>query len=235
MSTDTSVAQSSRKSGVITPRSIHWYDRLAAAAVFVATRVLGSTLRIHIEDQSHLFEGPNPQPVIFTLWHNRLALSMPLNRGYFLKRQPQRRLAALVSASRDGSLLARALEHFGVQPVRGSSSRRGTQAMLELATWAENGYDVAITPDGPRGPRYRFQKGSIMLAQITGHPLVPVSAHIRWKKCFKSWDMFQLPMPFTRCDVRIGEPLLVPRNAGSEEREAARCILEQRMHDLTTD
>ena len=234
MSADTS-ARPLRASGVITPHSIRWHDRLAAAAVFVTTRVLGSTLRIHIEDQSHLFEGPNPEPVIFTLWHNRLALSMPLNRGYFLKRQPQRRLAALVSASRDGSLLARALEHFGVQPVRGSSSRRGTQAMLELATWAKDGYDLAVTPDGPRGPCYRFQEGSIMLAQITGHPLVPVSAHIRWKKCFKSWDTFQLPMPFTRCNVRIGEPMLVPRDAGSEEREAARCILEQRMHDLTTD
>jgi len=220
---------------VITPHPICWYSRLAAAAAFATIRVLGSTWRMHIEDQSHLFEGSNPQPVIFNIWHNRLALSMPLNRGYFLKRQPQRRLAALVSASRDGSLLARALEHFGVQPVRGSSSRRGAQAMLELATWAECGYDLAVTPDGPRGPRYRVQEGSVMLAQITGHPMVPVSANIRWKKCFKSWDMFQLPIPFTRCDVRIGEPLIVPCDAGSEEREAARCILEQRMHDLTTD
>lgn len=228
-------AQSSRKSGVITPHPIHWHGRLAAAVTFATVRVLGFTWRMHIEDQSHLFGGSHPQPVIFNIWHNRLALSMPLNRAYFLKRQPQRRLAALVSASRDGSLLARALEHFGVQPVRGSSSRRGTQAILELATWAECGYDLAITPDGPRGPRYRVQEGSIMLAQITGHPMVPVSANIRWKKCFKSWDMFQLPMPFTRCDVRIGEPLTVPNDAGSEEREAARCILEQRMHDLTTD
>ena len=220
---------------MFTPYPINWHGRLAAAAVFATTRVLGSTWRMHIEDQSHLFEGSNPQPVIFNIWHNRLALSMPLNRGYFLKRQPQRRLAALVSASRDGSLLARVLEHFGVQPVRGSSSRRGAQAMLELATWAEYGYDLAVTPDGPRGPRYRVQEGSIMLAQITGHPVVPVSAHIHWKKCFKSWDVFQLPMPFARCDVRIGESLIVPRDAGSDEREAARCILEQRMHDLTTD
>ncbi len=100
-------------------------------------------------------------------------------RRYVARRDRQRRLAALVSASRDGGLLAAILELFGVQPVRGSSSRRGAQALLELTTWAERGYDLAITPDGPRGPRYVVQEGVMSLAQITGLPIVPVSYHLQ--------------------------------------------------------
>ena len=80
----------------------------------------------------------------------------------------------MVSASRDGGILAGILEQFGVKPVRGSSSRRGPQALLEMTTWAERGYDLAITPDGPRGPRYKVQEGVISAAQLTGLPIVPV-------------------------------------------------------------
>ena len=85
-------------------------------------------------------------------------------------------MAAMVSASKDGGFLASILECFGVQPVRGSSSRRGPQALLELTGWAERGYDLAITPDGPRGPRYVVQEGIIALAQVTGLPIVPASS-----------------------------------------------------------
>ena len=190
---------------------------------------------MRFEDSAGLFKGPNVQPVIFSLWHNRLALSLPVYHRYFLARQPQRKLTALISASRDGAILARTLEHFGIEPVHGSSSRRGAQALRELSTWAEKGYDLAITPDGPRGPRYRVQEGIVALAQITGFPVVPISAHIHWKKCFKSWDAFQFPLPFTRCDVRIGEPVTVPREVGEADREGYRAELESRMNFITVD
>src|SRR4030095_14421736 len=90
-------------------------------------------------------------------------------------------LAAMVSASKDGALLARILEDFGVQPVRGSSSRRGPQALLELTTWSERGYDLAITPDAPRGPCYIVQEGVMSLAQLTSLPVVPVSCELHPK------------------------------------------------------
>src|SRR4029077_6679252 len=89
-------------------------------------------------------------------------------------------LAAIVSASKDGGFLAAILENFNVQPVRGSSSRRGRQAVLELISWAERGYDLAITPDGPRGPRYIAQEGATALAQLTGHPIIPASMNVKW-------------------------------------------------------
>ena len=108
---------------------------------------------------------------------------------------------AIVSASRDGAFLTGILEYFKVQPVRGSSSRRGPQALLELTTWAERGYDLAITPDGPRGPRYVVQDGVISLAQLTGLPIVPVSYYVNWKIRVKSWDRFQIPLPFSLCEM----------------------------------
>ncbi len=176
-----------------------------------------------------MFDSSDAQPVIYCLWHNRLAFSMAIWRKYLLKRQPTRRLAALVSASRDGALLARILETFGVQPVRGSTSRRGPQALLELTTLAEGGWDLAITPDGPRGPRYVVQEGVIALAQLTGMPIVAVTCHVTRKICMKSWDRFQIPLPFARCQVSFYPPVLVPREADDAEREALRAALERQL------
>ena len=125
--------------------------------------------------------APTPGPAIYCIWHNRLALCMPAYFDYVRKRNQTPGMAAMVSASRDGGFLTGILECFNVQPVRGSSSRRGPQALLELTTWAERGYDLAITPDGPRGPRYVVQDGVMSLAQLTGLPIVPVSYHVNWK------------------------------------------------------
>jgi lysophospholipid acyltransferase (LPLAT)-like uncharacterized protein len=150
-------------------------------------------------------------------------------------RKGSKGLAALVSASRDGGLLARVLENFGVQPVRGSSSRRGAQALLELTSWAERGYDLAITPDGPRGPCYVVQEGLTSLGQLTSLPIIPVSCAIGWKIRMKSWDRFQIPLPFARCIVRFGEPVRIGREASEAERESARMELERRLLALTTD
>ena len=87
-------------------------------------------------------------------------------------------------------MLARFFEHHGVQPVRGSSSRRGARALRELTRWADKGYDLAITPDGPRGPKYAVQGGVITLAQLTGLPIVPFLAHTHSKKIFNSLGYF---------------------------------------------
>jgi hypothetical protein len=144
-------------------------------------------------------------------------------------------MAAMVSASRDGGFLTGILECFKVQPVRGSSSRRGPQALLELVSWAERGYDLAITPDGPRGPRYLVQEGVMSLAQVTGLPIVPSSINADWKIQVKSWDRFQIPLPFSRCEVILEEPIRVPREATDAEREASRKKVEQVMLANTRD
>ena len=169
------------------------------------------------------------------MWHNRLALCLIGYHHYVRKRDQTPGLAALVSASKDGAFLAAILECFGVHPVRGSSSRRGPQALLELAGWAERGYDLAITPDGPRGPRYVVQEGIIGLAQVTGLPIIPASYHLSWKFQARSWDGFQIPLPFSRCEMCIGMPVRVAREASDEEREALRQQLETTLRDISRD
>lgn len=144
-------------------------------------------------------------------------------------------MAGMVSASRDGGLLARVLEHFDIEPVRGSSSRRGGQALREMVSWAESGYDLAITPDGPRGPCYTVQDGVISTAQLTGLPIVPVSYHLIWKIRSKSWDRFQIPLPFTRCEITVGKTMRVPRETSDAEREELRKQLEAELLAITRD
>src|SRR5439155_18944460 len=207
----------------------------AAALVYGLIRCLAATIRFELEDRSAQLKEALKGKIIFSIWHNRLALSLMMYRRYVVRFAPERRLAAMVSASRDGGLLARVLQHFSVEPVRGSSSRRGPQALRELVSWAERGYDLAITPDGPRGPRYQVQEGVISTAQLTGLPIVPVSCHLDWKVQIESWDRFQVPLPFARCRVRIGELVRVPREASETEREALRQKLQQTMDAITRD
>ena len=211
-------------------------QRLVAVLIYASIRALAATLRVRVEDASGLFTGGGTaDPVIFATWHNRLSLALMIYHWFFVRYHPQRRMAAMVSASRDGAMLARTLELFGVQPVRGSTSRRGPQALRELIAWGAQGYDLAITPDGPRGPCYVVQGGVVSVAQITGLPIVPVSYHLNWKTRLRSWDRFQIPWPFSRCTIRAGEVLRVPREADEADRDRFRQELEARMRAVTDD
>jgi lysophospholipid acyltransferase (LPLAT)-like uncharacterized protein len=191
-------------------------------------RLLAATLRYRVNGGCGAPGFPDAEPIIFALWHNRLCLCMRVYRHLIRPHHPRKGLAALISASRDGAFLAAILENFGVQPVRGSSSRRGAQAILELTSWAERGYHIAVTPDGPRGPCYTVQEGVILLAQVTGHPIVPYSCRLAWKIRLKSWDRFQIPLPFSRCEMTFHPPLRVPPSATP----ADRTLLAAQLRDI---
>jgi lysophospholipid acyltransferase (LPLAT)-like uncharacterized protein len=208
------------RSGVVVPVPLKWHQRLAAATIYGLLRLFMGSWRVRFRDESGILTDPDEGPVIFAVWHNRLALSMCCWLHYVHRHRPRSRLAALISASKDGGILANVLERFRVVPVRGSSSRRGRQALLESVRLVEKGHDVAITPDGPRGPVYRVQPGVILLAQLTGRPIVPAHVTIRWKLELKSWDRFQIPWPGARCDVTFKEAIRVPRETTESEREA---------------
>ncbi|HKI69789.1 MAG TPA: lysophospholipid acyltransferase family protein, partial [Verrucomicrobiae bacterium] len=196
---------------------------------------LATTWRYRWIDRSGFFESGAAGPAIYCFWHNRLALCLPVYIRYVKKRSHASGIAALVSASRDGALLASVLKCFKVEAVRGSSSRRGSQALLELTTLAQRGYDLAITPDGPRGPRYLVREGVISLAQLTGWPIIPASTHVHTKFCLKSWDAFQIPLPFSRCEIVFAKPIRVPRDVSDAEREQLRKQLEQTLKAITAD
>jgi len=224
-----------QRSGVVVPNAPKWHQRLLARVIWLAVTAVTCTIRFRVHDPHGFLKRKGFGPAIYCVWHNRLALCMELYFLFVRPLFPMPGLAGLVSASKDGALLAAIFERFAVQPVRGSSSRRGAQALLELSTWAERGYDLAITPDGPRGPCYRVADGAVALAQITGRPLVPASYQLNWKITLKSWDRFQIPLPFARCDVHIGPVIEVPRELTAEAREGFRQRLENELNAITRD
>lgn len=220
---------------IVVPQLPRWYHWIGARLVVALVKVVSGTLRYRWEDNSGYFDSSPIGPAIYCAWHNRLALVMPAYYSYARKRSRTLGMAAMVSASKDGGFLAAVLQCFKVQPVRGSTSRRGPQALLELTTWAERGFDLAITPDGPRGPCYEVQDGVMSLAQITGLPIIPFSYDVRWKVRVNSWDRFQIPLPFSSCEMRVDKPIRVPREASEEERASLRLQLENSLRTLTKD
>lgn len=214
---------------------VHSRPKWESWAVAGLLRLIGATLRYRFHDDSGILGQASTGPLIFAVWHNRLALSMEIYGRYARQGRPVEGLAALVSASKDGALLADVLARFGVRAARGSTSRRGPQALLELTSLIAAGFDLAITPDGPRGPCYTLQEGVISLAQVTGRPIIPVSTYCRRKFSLRSWDRFQIPCPGTRAEIYFGAPLSVPRAATEEERGELRTELKRRMDALTRD
>jgi lysophospholipid acyltransferase (LPLAT)-like uncharacterized protein len=217
------------------PHPPKWHQRLAALLIYVAIRCLAFSIRFRVNEGSIFRSKLPPEKFVFIIWHNRLVLALIIFQHYVLRRDRTRKLASIASASRDGGLVTSIIELFGVQPVRGSSSRRAAQALRELVAWGERGHDLAITPDGPRGPRYTLPEGVISTAQLTGLTLIPVAYHLNWKICLKTWDRFQIPLPFARCEVTTGRMLRVPRSATDAEREELRKQLETELRAITRD
>jgi hypothetical protein len=141
----------------------------------------------------------------------------------------------LASEHRDGEMLGQTIRRLGFGHVRGSSTRGGTRAILELAALSRAGFDTAFTVDGPRGPRHVAKPGAIEVARLSGAAIVPVTAASRRHRSFASWDRFELPWPFTRVVVRYGEPLMVPRDADRGTVEAKRAELENTLRVITVE
>ena len=199
---------------------------LAAAAV----RALGITLRI--TDQGAEALEPlwaERRPLIYAVWHGRILMVPWLNVR--LRRTRGARLArVLASRSRDGELVARWVQRFGLAVVRGSSSRGGAEAQRARAAAVRAGEDVAVVPDGPRGPAERVQPGVVALAALTGAPVVPFGFSARPARRLHSWDRFMVPLPFARAAVVFGAAAVVSREA---DRETARVDLERTLQEVT--
>ena len=202
--------------------------RWLIAVGFRILQLWALTLRYKIEDRAGVVGKVTAQNYIASLWHNRLLIFPFVLRRFF----PDRHGAALISASRDGELLADAIKRFDYDVVRGSSSRLGASAILQLSQTLASGRDVVITPDGPRGPAYELGPGIVFLAQKSGASVVPVN--IEYSSCWrlKSWDRFILPRPFAKVHVIIGSPLHVELSDTPQQFEAERQRLQQAMMAL---
>ena len=188
-------------------------------------RALMSTLRWRqIGRQKDRVVHRQHGPVIWAFWHGHLIFPAFVGR--------HRGIRILISAHRDGELVARIVNGLGYEVARGSSTRGGIRALKELArTTGEQ--DLAITPDGPLGPREHAQLGAILLAQLTGRPLMPLGGAAYPKKNFSSWDRFVLPLPFSRATLVFGDPIFVPRKLDAQAREKCRARLEEELNGLT--
>ncbi len=205
-----------------------WRARWLTAFGYWLLQIWARTLRFQIEDRAGVVGTPPNERYIGALWHNRLLL-LP----FVLKRYlPERRGAALISASRDGALLADLVERFKFEVVRGSSSRQGASAIRQLSEVIASGRDVVITPDGPRGPAYELGQGIIFLAQQSGAEVVPIN--MEYSSCWrvKSWDRFILPKPFAKVRAIFGSPHRVASTSTEEEFERERLRLQEAMMQL---
>jgi lysophospholipid acyltransferase (LPLAT)-like uncharacterized protein len=202
--------------------TIRELDRRAKILVWcgaLVVKLLMRTLRCEVKDEAGFFAAEAPRSVVALIWHNRmLGLTAAFSRHY-----PARKGAlVLTSASRDGAYLAELVRNFGVGAVRGSTSRRGTAALLDLARKLNDGYDICITPDGPRGPRYALGPGAVLLAQLCKVPLMPLLIEYSSYWRFKSWDGFAIPKPFSKIEVTIMPFIEVAPTVGDGKFEAER-------------
>jgi len=207
----------------IKKKIIAWFGPWLA---YWTIRVLGRTMR---------FEEVNPEipryfwekglPAIGAFWHGRLLMMPFAYKG--------KRLSFLVSPHRDGQIIGKALIRFGFHPILGSSYKQGFSALKEMLKAIENGSDIAIVPDGPRGPRYQVKIGVIELAKRTGKPIVPVSFSSSKKKIFNSWDQFLLPYPFSKGVFIWGDPICVDPDGDQDDLEERRLLLEKKLCELT--
>jgi len=205
---------------------------LAAAPALAAAvvRALGPTLRLTILGLDVVRPAwRERRPQIYALWHGRL-LMVPWLSARLAAARGARTIRVLASRSADGDLVASFARRFGLEAVRGSSSRGGASALRALASALRAGDDVVVTPDGPRGPRHRVQAGLPALAALSGVPVIPLAFAARPARRLATWDAFLVPAPFARCALVFGDAVQVGRE---DDREAARARLERALEAAT--
>jgi lysophospholipid acyltransferase (LPLAT)-like uncharacterized protein len=152
-------------------------------------------------------------PTMIALWHGQMLPLLPHHRG--------QGVAVLVSEHRDGEIITRVLRAFGFETVRGSTSRGGARALLEMSRVLRAGREVAVTPDGPRGPRHAFAPGALVAAQRAGAAVVGVAAHVDRAWRLRSWDAFEVPRPFARITIAYSPAREVPGPSARAAADAA--------------
>ena len=191
-------------------RKQRWLTRVGG----VVLRVLAGTWRVRWVNRA-VWEAKRAagEPVIFTLWHGDM---LPLL--WFMR---NRGIAILISEHGDGEIVARAALSLGHRTVRGSSSRGGVRAILEVGRVLEAGGDVAVTPDGPRGPRHSYAAGAVIASQRTGAPIIALGVGVSRAWRLRSWDAFLIPKPFARVTIVFGTPTVAQADTVREAAEAA--------------
>jgi lysophospholipid acyltransferase (LPLAT)-like uncharacterized protein len=196
-----------------------------ASAGYWAIAALGATLRWRVEGLHHYdaIVAAGRQPIM-AFWHGRI-----LPATYYFRR---RGIVVITSENFDGEWIAGIIERFGYGTARGSTSRGGLKALLQLKRELAAGHPAGFTLDGPRGPARVAQPGAVWLARTTGCPLLPFHLEASRHWTLRSWDRTQIPRPFATVSIAMGEPFSVPGDADDAGLESCRRDLEVRLARL---
>jgi lysophospholipid acyltransferase (LPLAT)-like uncharacterized protein len=201
-------------------------EAIAPSLAYWLIRFLRLTMRMKFRNGEVLNRARETSgQYILVFWHSRFVM-MPYC-------YPDRRLVVLHSQHRDAQMLARVMQRFGYARAWGSTTKGGASGVRQILRLVRDGHDVAITPDGPRGPRRRCQPGAIAVARLSGKPIIPVAFSARPARRLGSWDRTLFPYPFARGSYLYGEPMEVPRGADEIEQERLRQRLEDTLDRLT--
>jgi lysophospholipid acyltransferase (LPLAT)-like uncharacterized protein len=180
-------------------------------------RLLGLTWRVRVKNDAEFrHKRAVHEPFIFTLWHGQLLPLLYHHRGHGV--------AILISEHGDGEIIARIALRLGFRTVRGSTSRGAARALLGLVRELEDGHDIAITPDGPRGPAKSVAPGTLVVAQRGRAPILPIVAVASSAWHLKSWDSFMIPKPFTRVTVGYGPMIYVDAESARKAAEGGESL-----------
>ncbi len=202
---------------------------------YLATRLawrlilfFGKTARITLRNRAYWDELENSsRGSLLLVWHGKMMLPIYVMRSM--------RIVAMVSEHSDGEMLAQTVHRLGYKTVRGSSTRGGMKAFRKLLKALKQGEIGTLLPDGPNGPRQVLKKGSILLAQRAGVPILPITFAAEHPIVFNSWDRFTLWRPFSRVVLLYGKPIVIPRDLDETELEAHRQAVEDAMKQLERD
>ncbi|MCK5533473.1 lysophospholipid acyltransferase family protein [bacterium] len=198
-------------------------ERFISFIAWLIINIIGKTSivkRIEHKKVENLKKKKNP--FIYAVWHNRLLFLV-----YSHRRQD---IYVMTSQSEDGEYISQILYRFGFKTIRGSSSRGGKRAFIEMLRKLRGNKIIAITPDGPRGPVNKVQPGIVYLAMKSGYPIIPLTYGMKRKKILSSWDKFIIPFPFNRGVVITGAPIYVGSNDNLQEKTGE---LEKAMNKIT--
>jgi lysophospholipid acyltransferase (LPLAT)-like uncharacterized protein len=225
-------ARCETRTGLKTPSEDHvhgitWWRRLAILPLSAFIRLWWRTIRVSLSDEDRRIVMLQGEPTLFLIWHNRLFLAAEIARRY----RGGHPIHGLISASRDGAWLVALLSTLGMRAVRGSSSRRGREAITGMVEALAEGHDVCVTPDGPRGPCYGLKPGSLVVARRARARLVLAGFDFESSWRLRAWDGFHIPKPFSRVHMRF---LVADPNEREDIDEAAR-ELGRRLVELNPD
>ena len=205
---------------------------VAAGAILLVLRLLGCTVRWSRQGCEELERSwAAGEGVVMAFWHGR-AIMLPFVYG-------GRGASIMNSTHRDGEIVSRVLKHFGIESTRGSSTRGAVPGFLALVRAGRRGRDIALIPDGPRGPAGVAKGGAAELVLATGSPLFPIAVSCSGGWRLRTWDRLLIPYPFARMALVVGEPLRADSPLGAEsrggQREALRVELERRLKAVTAE